>query len=230
MKQLILILILAACGGASTETTTPSQGTGEDNDAAMGKLAQANELFSVMSEVRIECDNQANLEDYLACLRQNIRLLSGAALESVEAFRRVPGESRDTQWSVASLAGQGRTFARMAEIVVAIPVPDVYPQALLEEGARMSDEARLAVREQVETSVRAVLETQSGPIRCMSVVNDVMALRVARSGQVDSSYSQESNRRLSALHDEEIDACVEQGRTGDETLEPYTAGELNLQR
>ncbi len=221
------LIALAACGGAPAPAeTTPSA----SDDEAHKELKRAEERYAEFSQARIDCAGQPSLEDFIRCLRDKVRLLSGKALESAEAFQGV-GARREPRWAVASLSGQARTFARMAQTLNDVEIPQIYPRALLEEDVQLSDEARQAVQEQVEANIRQVLETQSAPLACTSVVYDVMALRVAQAERVDSEHSQESVLRLTPLSDERIAECVEQGRTSDETLEPYSAGELDrLQR
>lgn len=227
MKQLGLIILLAACGGTSTESTTPSQSTAEDNEAARSQLDRANELYEVMAQLRIDCGSQASLEAFTSCLGDEVGSLAASAQEVADAYRLVMDHShQQAEWVVASLSGHGRTYALMIETMSNLEVPEIYPQAVLEQDVRMSDEARALIHEQVVNAVRGVVETHSAPILCISVVRDLMALRVANSQQVDSTYSQESAGRLSQLSDEEIVACVEAAQAHDETLQPYTPGEF----
>ncbi|MFT5354002.1 MAG: hypothetical protein ACI9KE_001202 [Polyangiales bacterium] len=226
-----VLFFVLACGGTSTESTIPTATPNESvNAAAQTELERADERYEEFSQVRIDCTDQADVEGFIQCLQQQVRLLSGAAVESAEAYQRVLGHSEEAQWAVAALTGQARTFAGAVSALNNVEVPEIYPAALLEEDVRMSDEARLAVQEQVSASIRAVLDTQARSIACTRIIYDVMALRLALSQSVDSEYSQESGRRLSTSSEEEIAACVDEGGRSDEALEPYAPGELNLQR
>ena len=234
-SRLPVLFFLIACGGASSPSTTPSTApsttpsTGAD-DAARAELSRAEAQYATFDASHIDCTEVSVLEDFTQCLQEQVRSLSGSAMDTVEAYQRVLAQSETAEPAVAALAGQARTFARVVQAMNDVVFPEVYPAALVGEDVQLSDEAREDVREQVESSVRQILAAQSAPIACRAAVYDVLALRLAQSQQVNSTYSQESLRRLSAMSDPQISACVDEGRASDETLEAYTPGELNLQR
>lgn len=224
----LALLFVLACGGASTTpSTTPRESV---NEPAYAELERAQERYDAMSQLHIDCGGRANLEEFVACIQEEVRALSNTSEETLQAFRRVSEHSDEPRWTVASLAGQGRTYALMARTVNGMEMHKVYPAALLEEDVRMSEEARQMIDEQVEANIRAVIEPMTAPIVCLSAVRDVLALRLAQAHQIDSEYSQESAGRLSEMSEEQISACVDEGQTMDDTLEPYAPGELNLQR
>lgn len=227
MKTLCFFALLVGCG-ASSATGVNTPGDLGTNDDAQEQLEHANELYAAMS-LRIDCMDQGNLEDFVACVTEQLRAVVVTAEETSNEYSRVLRYD-DPQWSVSALAGQARTYRAIAAALVAIEVPEIYPTALLEEGVQMSDEARQVAHEQVVIGVRTLTEHRSLPIICAAAIFDVRALRLAKAHGVDVQYSQGSNAQLSVLNDHQISVCVDQGRSADHTLMAYSPGEFDLQR
>lgn len=179
--------------------------------------------------LRIDCGDSANLEDFVACVTEQLRALVVTAEGTLSEYAEVVRHN-DPQWSVAALAGQGRTYRAIAAALISLEVPEIYPAALLEEDVQMSEEARRVAHEQVAVGIRTLTAHRSAPLICAAAIFDVRALRLAKAHGIDSEYTQESTTHLSALTDLQIGHCVDQGRSADDTLMAYSPGEFELQR
>ncbi len=167
------------------------------------------------------------LEDYVDTLKRQIDAGAARVETLAERYDRVR-RYRSPTWTVAALAQQGRLYERFAERVLAAPVPFVLPADVQQRvaGQRLTRATRAGIRRQIEDTVRELLEQRTGPIECLAITHHVLAVREARSANLDTPHVQNALDRLQVYTEERIRGCIAQARRRDAGIAAYRAGEF----
>jgi hypothetical protein len=126
---------------------------------------------------------------------------------------------RSPHASVTALARQGDAEQMLARAI--LDSPFVLPRDVRAQIARLPRAHRGALVADIEATYRSRLEDEVRPVECRAIQRWLLAVRLARAANVDTSDTRHSLERLRAFGTERVAQCTEGTPLG-----PFGAGEL----